>query len=106
MANFKRRTRYTNGTVTEDRNSTRFLVLRPPLNLNPAEDDTFVTVTDEYTNRPDLLSYVAYGDEKLWWVICEFNNIRDPFFGFKPGQILRIPGLDRVLQAINKLNRV
>lgn len=106
MANFRELTRYTNGNITTDRNGKEFLVLRKPLVLEPAEDDKVVIITDRYIKRPDLLADVALGDRRLWWVIFEFNNIKDPFFELKLGQIIRIPSKKRVLEAIKTLNRV
>lgn len=106
MANFKPFTRYTNAIITQSRTGQDFLVLRPPLELDPADDDTFVTVTDRFVERPDLVGFTAYGDRRLWWVVYEFNNIRDPFFELRPGQILRLPSRTRVIQALNRLNRI
>ena len=106
MANFKPLTRYTNGEISKNRSGQEFLVLRKSLSLEPSADDTFITITNKFIGRPDLIGYTAYKDRRLWWTIFEFNNIRDPFFGLKPGQILRIPSKARVLEAISKLNRV
>lgn len=104
MARFKTNNRYTNGFIDINRTGTRFLVLRVPLKLEPAADDVFVTLTQDLIARPDLISYKAYGVSDLWWVIYEFNGIRDPLFGINLGQNLRIPAIDRVLTAIANLN--
>lgn len=106
MANFKSLTRYTNGQIAENRNGEDFLVLRNPLELEPSDDDIYVTITNTYINRPDLISYTAYGDRRLWWVVLEFNNIKDPFFDLNLGQIIRLPSKPRVLEAIQNLNKV
>lgn len=103
MANFKANTRYTNGIVATNRSGKDFLVLRKNLNLDEDSTDTFIIVTQQYQKRPDLVSRDAYGKPELWWAIYEFNNIRDPFFELKAGQILRIPALERVLEAIDRL---
>ena len=103
MANFKRLSRYTGGVVAENRTRQQFLVLRRPLQLEPADGDVFVTVNQELIKRPDLIANNAYGNVNLWWVIYEFNNIRDPLNDLREGQILRIPELQRVLQAIEEL---
>jgi hypothetical protein len=100
MANFKTNTRYTNGSVAKNRAGKDFLVLRRSLFLEEASTDTLVVVTQEYLHRPDLLSSKVYGTPDLWWAIYEFNNIRDPLFDIKLGQILRIPDINRLLQAI------
>lgn len=74
--------------------------------MSPSDGDTFLTVTQDIQNRPDLLSSRVYGTPDLWFVIYEFNNIRDPFFNLTQGTSLRIPELDRVLTAIANLEEV
>lgn len=103
MANFKLYSRYFNGTVATNRSGQNFLLLRQPLNLGTNSRDTFVTITKEIENRPDILASQLYGNPDLWWVIYEFNGISDPFFELKAGQILRIPELERVLSSIRSL---
>jgi len=105
MANFRKNTRYTNGNTTVDREGNKFLVLRKQLNLEPGSDDIFVKITSKYVNRPDLVAHTAYKDTSLWWVIFEFNSIVDPFFDLKLERILRLPSKERVLKAINSLNK-
>lgn len=104
MANFRKNSRYTGGIVSKNRSLKDFIILRRPLNLTQDEGDVFVTLTQEDVKRPDLVAFKAYGDSDLWWVIYEFNDIRDPLFGLRPGMILRIPTLERVLAAIENLN--
>lgn len=104
MANFKSRSRYDNGTVTFSRDNTQFLVLRSALDLSSDNTDTYVTINQDLQKRPDLISYKAYGTVDLWWVIYEYNKIRDPFFDIQIGQTLKIPALDRVLEAVARIN--
>lgn len=103
MANFKTLSRYTGGQVTKNRVGKDFLILRSSLNLKEDAGDVFVQVTQELEKRPDLVASKAYGNPDLWWVIYDFNNIRDPFFDLKSGMLLRIPALERVLLAIDQL---
>lgn len=105
MANFRANSRYTNGLVTTNRSNKNFLVLRKPLQLEPDSSDTFIFISTELEKRPDLVSFKCYGVVELWWAIYEFNNIRDPFFDIRAGQILRIPSIERVLDAIQKLGK-
>lgn len=106
MATFKINTRYTNGTTDLNAEGVEFLVLRKVLKLEPDAGDTYITITQEYLKRPDLISFKAYGTTRLWWALYEFNNIQDPVFGLKIGQLFRIPALERLLDAINSLNKV
>lgn len=103
MANFKPLNRYTNGIVTFTRNNEQFLVLRESLQLEQDNTDVFVTINQDLIRRPDLISFKAYGNPDLWWVIYEYNQIRDPIFDLRIGQIIRIPSIDRVTAAISKL---
>ncbi len=103
MANFKGLSRYTGGQVTKNRSGKDVLILRRPLNLTEDDGDVFVQVTQDMEKRPDLVAAKAYNNSDLWWVIYEFNNIRDPFFGLKAGMLIRIPALERVLAAIDAL---
>jgi len=104
MANFRSLSRYTGGIVTKNRSGKNFLILRNQLNLEPSDGDIFVTITGDIANRPDLIAQKAYEDTRLWWVIYEFNDIRDPMFDLRAGMILRLPQLQRVLQAIEELD--
>lgn len=103
MANFKSSSRYRRIVITSNRSGKNFIILRNQLKLEAGEDDTFVTITQEMVQRPDLIAQTFYGNTEYWWVIYEFNGIRDPLFELKLGQILRIPALDRVLAAIEAL---
>lgn len=106
MANFKPLNRYTNGIITFTREEQQFLVLRQPLSLKEDSGDTFITITQDLTKRPDMISQLAYNTPALWWVLMEYNNISDPLFGLKTNQILRVPKINRVLEAISTMNRV
>lgn len=103
MANFNKTSRYSSRTIEVNREGKRFITLREPLNLEHAAGDIFVTITEELTQRPDLISYRAYGDRSLWWVIYEYNEISDPLFELKTGTILRIPAISRVRDRISQL---
>jgi hypothetical protein len=63
-----------------------------PLIAGNANDQIFV-VTDRYVNRPDLLSWDAYGTPKLWWVfaMANPNQIRDPIADLQSGMEIIIP---------------
>lgn len=65
----------------------------------PAQtDDIFFTVTQQYTNRPDLLAYDLYGDVNLWWVFAVRNKdtIKDPVFDMIAGQRIYLPKLSTI----------
>lgn len=105
MANFSKNTRYTGGKIAKTRDNKDFLVLRRQLNLSRDSGDVIITVTQDLEKRPDLISQKAYNTPDLWWAIYEFNNIKDPLFDVVAGMELRIPELERVLQAIQELEQ-
>lgn len=103
MSNFKSLSRYKSGKVATNRTNKNFLALRRSLNLKFGDDDIIIEITQEYIRRPDLISSKVYGTPELWWVIYEMNNISDPLFDLRIGQLLRIPNLQRVLEAIQNV---
>lgn len=71
------------------------------LNLRdiPAQsDDILYVVTQQYSNRPDLLAYDLYSDVNLWWVFAVRNKsiIKDPVFDMIPGQRIYLPKLSTI----------
>lgn len=37
----------------------------------------FFSLTRQYVQRPDLLSFAVYGDISYWWIIAKYNAIDD-----------------------------
>ena len=103
MANFNPLSRYKNKVLEKNRNGEQFIVLKEPLALEPGSGDQFVTINQELLARPDLISYYAYENSQYWWIILEFNGIRDPLFDLKIGQVLRIPPIGAVKAALSKV---
>lgn len=46
----------------------------------------------------DMIAYAYYGDERLWWLIADYNDL-DYAWDLFPGQILLIP-TKKVLSGI------
>lgn len=44
----------------------------------------------------DTIALLHYGNPTLYWVICDFNNIVDPFVPPAPGSTLKIPVLSHI----------
>jgi hypothetical protein len=103
MANFKQTSRYRNATLYKNRSGKNVITLRSQLNLQPGDRDKFLTVTQEILQRPDTISQKAYNTPEFWWVIYEFNGVKDPLFELKLGDILRIPPIDKVKIAVASL---
>lgn len=64
--------------------------------------DQLYIVEDKYSRRPDLIANAFYSDIRLSWVICQFNNILDPYDEIVTGTILYIPTLERVQLMFNQ----
>jgi hypothetical protein len=66
---------------------------RPPVALPPAADDTV-----HVWRAGDRLARIAtdaWGAPQLWWLICDLNEIVDPF-AIAVGARLRLPSRARV----------
>jgi hypothetical protein len=76
-----------------------YLGTRQPVRLNPADDDSFVTIG--MNERVDALAYRVWGTQlgaaaaKLWWVLCDINDIINPF-AIPIGTVFRVPTAERV----------
>lgn len=46
-----------------------------------------VVESDSWTT----ISYRFYHTVELWWLICKFNNIKNPFKELIPGTVIKIP---------------
>jgi hypothetical protein len=65
-------------------------------------DDIQFSITSLYMHRPDLLAYDVYGDSQLWWVFAVRNKdvLKDPVYDFVPGQVIFLPKLETIKNAI------
>lgn len=55
---------------------------------------------DSWTN----ISYKYYNTIKLWWIICKFNSIENPFEELQPGIIIKIPNENLVQTVLTNIN--
>jgi hypothetical protein len=49
------------------------------------------TIPKEVENRPDLLSFLAYGTSGYWWLLILFNGILDPYTELTADKEIKIP---------------
>lgn len=63
-------------------------------NTLPRGDDRFATV--RMVDNLHLIAFRAFGDERLWWVVADFNDILDPMADLVPGTVLRVPSMTRL----------
>jgi hypothetical protein len=56
-------------------------------------------VSEEHQMRVDLISYVNYGEDGFWDIICKFNAISNPF-SVDSSQFLFIPDTQYMLRQL------
>lgn len=57
---------------------------------------------DTWTN----LSYKFFHTYKLWWILCKFNNVQNPFGYLKDGLIIKIPKEQVVNSIIQHMDTI
>ena len=67
-----------------------------------ASDDSPLTLTKNYENRPDKLSYDLYGTPAYWWIFAVRNRdlITDPIWDMVAGLTIIVPSLATLKQAL------
>jgi len=55
---------------------------------------------------PDTISNKYYGTPFLWWVICLFNDIQNPFEDLLPGKSLKILKPQYLYQLLTEISMV
>jgi hypothetical protein len=60
------------------------------------QSDLIYFVEKIYESQPRKLALLFYGDEELWWVICQYNGLLDPVSDLIEGKQLLIPMFDRI----------
>lgn len=86
---YNKYSRYVGGGTTEVANNMIEWWERGIMPRDPT--DIVYTVENFYTGRPDLIANVFYNEPRYGWVICQYNNIIDPFGEIVAGRILLIP---------------
>tara|TARA_R100000458_G_scaffold20470_1_gene18250 strand:- start:453 stop:752 length:300 start_codon:yes stop_codon:yes gene_type:complete len=59
--------------------------------LQESGQSRVAVVPNDLEGRPDLIAYAAYGNELLWWVIVEANNVYDYEADLKAGTQIIVP---------------
>jgi len=54
----------------------------------------FNIYTVKYGDSWTVISFNAYGTIELWWLICKFNDIKNPLVSPIEGEKLMIPTID------------
>ena len=59
--------------------------------LDNSNKSRVAIIPNDLEGRPDLLAYAAYGNELLWWVVVEANNVYDYEEDLKAGTQILLP---------------
>jgi hypothetical protein len=58
------------------------------------------TIYTEHTISPtdtiDKLALYYYNNPTLFWIICDFNRINDPYIKLVPGDKIKIPSISNI----------
>jgi len=86
------------GIIYKDNSSGRYfqnvdMGLKIP--KNELKDSSWITITEQLQYRPDKIAYMTYGNEWLYWIILQHNNITNPF-DLEIGKVIEIPSLSTV----------
>ena len=60
------------------------------------DDTLFTTYVVKRNDTLDSIALEFYNNPTLYWIICSFNIIQDPFKQLKEGQKLKIPALSNI----------
>jgi nucleoid-associated protein YgaU len=71
-----------------------------PANNSSVEDEYIVVSNDTWY----LISYKYYKTMDLWWLVCEYNQIKDATKKPNPGDTLKLLKSDYVWPVISNLN--
>ena len=73
--------------------NTRALSTRRPLDLPVKADDYFYKAKSG--QDLDQIAFLAWGRHDWWWILCDTNDIINPFEDLA-GKIIRIISLERI----------
>lgn len=83
------KSRYVAGGTTEV--NTLALEWWERASLAPDSSDTTYVIEAKSEGRLDLIAKAYLDDERLWWLIAQYNALLDPFNECITGRVLRIP---------------
>ena len=61
-----------------------------------SQESPYVLHTVKVGDTLDLLALKYYQQPMLYWVICDFNKIQDPYIELQVGEQIKIPTLSTV----------
>tara|TARA_B100000965_G_scaffold238990_1_gene200343 strand:+ start:2223 stop:2525 length:303 start_codon:yes stop_codon:yes gene_type:complete len=79
--------------LANTRVNSKFTELYEPGNEFFTADTTEHEIESKHNQRPDLLAFELYGNQRLWWLFMHFNPniIKDPIMDFTAGKTIIVP---------------
>lgn len=75
------------------------------INIFPAQDSSIEqSYTTTFNDTWYLISYKYYNTMDLWWLVCEYNQIKDPTKMPEVGTTLKLLKADYVWPVLSQLN--
>ena len=92
--------------IYTDSDNSKFYNLLRSINIIPANDSSIESKYSVHLNDTWIyISYKYYGTIHLWWLVCEYNRIKDPTQIPEPGTVLKLIKKDLVWAIITNLNK-
>lgn len=66
------------------------------ITANLRQDTLYTMHTVQIGDTIDNLALKYYNNPTLYWIICSFNNINNPFKQLTPGQQIKIPSISNI----------
>jgi hypothetical protein len=90
----------------EDEDKNKFYNLLRSINIFPANDSS---AEDEYVVKPSdswvYISHKYYNTIELWWLVCEYNQIKNPTIAPTQGTKLKLLKPEFVWPILSELMR-
>jgi nucleoid-associated protein YgaU len=91
--------------VFEDENGEKFYNILKSINIFPANDDNVETTHRTLPQDTWVsISYKFYNTIELWWLICAYNQIKNPVKRPESGTLLKILNKQYVGLVLRQLN--
>lgn len=91
--------RYAGCEVGIDAHGRQYLAKRHKPSIGERVDDRIHECTEGDTLYGIAHAYL--GNAELWWVVADFNRIRDPLTTLEAGQLIRLPSIERLQEVLN-----
>lgn len=92
--------------IYNEPNGMRYYNLLRAINLFPANNtEVEDSYTVAYNDTWHLISYKNYNTMDLWWLVCDYNQIKNPVSMPEPGTQLKILKSGYVYRIIQELNK-